>query len=265
MRSLNQARCREARLVIQSGPVYMLAIARRGVTRIEQEAIASAALPPTHKLSSERAQLLREMGFGKQGGGRRNWRREHGRDEISVERGAVEIVDVLTRVYGIEEHAEVRIELIEDDTDHPENPELIAAMRKVAKGWDESIRRAMYTELLNATFLVPLEPDAGDEIEDSDAFLDLETHEPSSSASARSGTGRPTLAAFSDWRSLRLWEPRGWPYVPVHGSDLFELAHERNPVSFRINPNGDIGGELYGHEVEMLVRAVRSFRARHAN
>ena len=256
MRTLNQARCREARLVIQSGPVYMLAIARRGMTQIEQEAIASAALPPTHKLSSDRAALLRELGFGKRGGGRRNWRREHGRDENSVERGAVEIVDVLTRVYGVEEHAEVRIELIEDDIDHPENPELIAAMRKVAKGWDESIRRSMYTELLNATFLVPLELDAGEEIEDSEAFLDLETHQPS---------GRPTLAAFSDWRSLRLWEPRGWPYVPVHGSDLFELAHERNPVSFRINPNGDIGGELYGHEVEMLVRAVRSFRARHAN
>nr|WP_255216084.1 SseB family protein [Pseudenhygromyxa sp. WMMC2535] len=128
-------------------------------------------------------------------------------------------------------------------------------MREVAKGWDEDKRRAMYTELLNATFLVPLDPEVGDEVDGGDAFLNFETH----------ASGRPTLGAFSDWASLRLWEPRGWPYVPMHGSEVFELAHERQPVSFRINPNGDVGGELYGHEVEMLVQVVRDFRARRSN
>ena len=41
------------------------------------------------------------------------------------------------------------------------------------------------------------------------------------------------------------------------------MALERNPVSLRINPEGDLGGELYAHEIEMLVRAVAAFRARH--
>ena len=61
---------------------------------------------------------------------------------------------------------------------------------------------------------------------------------------------------------LRLWEPRGHEYWPIHGSELFEMALERNPVSLRINPDGDVGGELYAHEVEMLVRAVQTFRSR---
>ena len=244
---LTQSRAREARLVVAAGPVYQLWIARRGHEPLEHESIASAALPPTHKLSSERGLLLRELGFGKRGG-RRNWRREHGRDRQTLERVATEAIDVFTRVYGVGDA--ISAELVEDDVEHPQNPDLLAAMRKVAKGWDEAVRRAMYTELLNATFLVPIDPELGDDAEGSDAFVDFETH----------ASGRPTLGAFTDWTSLRLWQPRGCAYWPIHGSSLFEMAMDRNPVTMRINPDGDVGGELYAHEVEMLVRAVRSFR-----
>lgn len=243
---LTQSRAREARLIVSSGPVYLLWIARRGFAKLEQESIASAALPTELKLSSERGQLMRDLGFGKRGG-RRNWKREHGNDRASLARAAEQALDILDRIYGVEDP--ITAELVEDDTEHPENPDLIAAMRKVAKDRDEAIRRAMYTELLNATFLVPIQ--SGD-AEGSDAFVDFETH----------ASGRPTLGAFTDWASLRLWEPRGFAYWPIHGASLFEMAMDRNPVTLRINPDGDIGGELYAHEVEMLVRAVQSFRRR---
>lgn len=237
---LTQSRAREARLIVSSGPVYLLWIARRGANQVEQESIASAALPPEYKLSSERGQLMRELGFGKRSG-RRNWKREHDRDRVSLVRAAEEALDILVRIYGVDQP--IAAELIEDDTEHPQNPALVTAMRRVAKGWDEAIRRAMYTEMLNATFLVPItEGDA----EGSEAFVDFETH----------ASGRPTLGAFTDWASLRLWAPRGCSYWPIHGSVLFEMAMERKPVTLRINPDGDIGGELYAHEVEMLVRAV---------
>jgi hypothetical protein len=243
---LTRSRAREARLVVSAGPVYLLWIARRGVATLEQESISSAALPPEHKLSSERGQLMRDLGFGKRGG-RRNWRREHASDRASLVRVAEEALDILARIYGVDDP--INAELTEDDLEHPENPALIAAMRRVAKDRDEAVRRAMYTELLNATFLVPItEGDA----EGSEAFFDFETHT----------SGRPTLGAFTDWTSLRLWEPRGFAYWPIHGSALFEMATEREPVTMRINPEGDIGGELYAHEVEMLVRAVQSFRRR---
>jgi hypothetical protein len=247
LQRLTESRAREARLLVCAGPVYQLWVARRGVATLEQESISSNALPSEYKLSSERGQLMRELGFGKRSG-RRNWKREHGNDHASLTQAAEQALDIFTRIYGVDEP--FTAELIEDDVEHPENPSLIAAMRKVAKGWDEAIRRAMYTEMLNATFLVPIDPARGDEAEGAEAFVDFETHE----------SGRPTLGVFTDWASLRLWEPRGSAYWPIHGSSLFEMAMDRNPVTLRINPDGDVGGELYAHEVEMLVRAVRSVR-----
>lgn len=239
--------------MIQSGPVYLVATARRGEPTIEQQAVASAALPADFKLSAERGRLMRDMGFKKRGGGRRNWVRVHGRDEVSLGDQADAIVDILERVYGAVDSPE--LEITQDDNDHPENPDLMASMREVAKGWDEAKRRAMYTELVNATFLVPLVPDVADDVDDAEALhtVDLDPR------------GGPILGAFTDWHSLRLWEPRGWPYLALHGSDLFELVLSRKPTGFRVNPNGDVGGELYLHEVEMLVRAVRSFRRQHSN
>lgn len=251
LRRLTESRAREARLLVAIGPVYVLWIARRGATKLEQESISSAALPTALKLSSERGQLMRELGFGKRGG-RRNWRREHGIESASLARVAAEALDMFSRIYAVD--GPITTELVEDDTEHPENPALINAMRTVAKGFDERTRRAMYTELLNATFLVPIDP-TRDDAEGSDAFFDFETH----------ASGRPTLGAFTDWASLRLWEPRGSAYWPIHGSSLFEMAMDRKPVTMRINPEGDVGGELYAHEVEMLVRAVQSFRKQTRN
>ena len=250
---LADSRAPEARLVLQSGPVYLVWIARRGAADLDQEGVPSAALPAIHKLSSERAKILRELGFHKRGG-RRAWKRGvGGRDRDSLARNVDETLDVLARVYAT--GLPFELELVEDAAEHPENPELVAAMREVSKGFDEVKRRAMYTAMLNATYLVPLAVELDDDAEGSEAFHDFETH----------SSGRPTLGVFTDWDSLRMWEPRGRDYWPIHGSELFEMAHERRPISMRINPNGDVGGELYGHEVEMLVRAVESFRRRNSH
>jgi hypothetical protein len=250
LEALLESPARERRLVVAVGPVYLLSVARRGEDTIEQEAVSSAVLPPELKLSSERGQLLRSLGFGKSSG-RRNWKRRHGPDELA--RIAEQSVDILTRVYGVGDNP--TIELIEDDSEHPENPSLLAAMRRVAKQRDEAIRHAMYSEMLNATFLVPMDPAVDDDAQDSEALLAIEI-QPS---------GRPTLAGFTDWASLRLWSPRGCDYAPIHGADFFGLAMERDAASVRINPEGDVGGELHRNEVEMLVNAVATFRRRHSN
>jgi hypothetical protein len=249
LEALLESPARERRLIVAVGPVYLLSVARRGEPTIEQEAVSSAVLPPELKLSSERGQLLRNLGFGKSSG-RRNWKRRHGPENLAEI--AEQSVDILTRVYGVD--ASPTIELIEDDAEHPENPTLVAAMRKVARARDEQLRHAMYSEMLNANFLVPMDPDDED-AEGPEALLAVEI-QPS---------GRPTLAAFTDWTSLRLWNPRGCEYAPVHGSDLFAYAMARDAASVRINPEGDVGGELHRNEVEMLVRAVETFRRRHSN
>ena len=252
---LAQSTASEVRLVFEAGPVYMVWIARRGQGQIEHEAVASSALPAQFKLSSERGKLMRELGFGKRSG-RRNWRRECPRTELDLERMCDEALDIFTQIYAVAEAEQpYRVALHEDQRAHPHNPELLEAMRRVSKGWDEEIRRAMYTQMLNSTFLVPIDLSEDPDAEGSDAFMNFDTHP----------SGRPTLGVFTDWETLRLWAPRGHEYWPLHGSELFEMAHERRPVSLRINPDGDVGGELYGHEVEMLVRAVHSHRQRWQN
>jgi hypothetical protein len=247
LEQLADSRAPEARLVLQAGPVYLVWVARRGDAELEQECISSTALPPEHKLSSERGMLLRELGFAKRSG-RRNWRRRHPRARASLVQVVEETLDILTRVYAIDQV--IVLSLHEDSREHPQNPALVAAMREVAKGWDEAKRRAMYSNMLNATFLMPVDLEIDPDTEGSEAFFVFETHP----------SGRPTLGVFTDWASLRLWEPRGYEYWPIHGSRLFGMAMERRPVTLRINPDGDIGGELYAHEIEMLVRAVKSLQ-----
>jgi len=229
----------------------MLWIARRDRQTIEHESVGSTTLPAEFKLSSERGKIMRELGFAKRSG-RRNWKREQPRTRAPDEL-ADEALDLLTRIYGVDaDRHPAQVALHHDERVHPQNPDLVTAMRRVSKGWDEAVRRAMYTEMLNATFLVPVAYEQHSDAEGSEVFVGIETHQ----------SGRPILGVFSDWAALRLWSPRGHEYWPIHGSELFEMALERQPVSMRINPNGDVGGELYAHELEMLVRAVQTFRRR---
>ncbi|KIG18103.1 hypothetical protein DB30_01990 [Enhygromyxa salina] len=261
LEQLANSRAPEARLVLQTGPVYLMWIARRGEDQLEQESVSSTALPPAFKLTTERGMLLRELGFAKPSG-RRNWKRRHPRARASLVKIADETLDILARVYGADQA--IVLSICEDPREHPQNPALLAAMRELAGnkgvpggaalaagGGLDARRRAMYSNMLNATFLVPINLEPDPDAEGSEAFHVFETHP----------SGRPTLGVFTDWASLRLWEPRGHEYWPIHGSRMFGMALERRPVTLRINPQGDVGGELYAHEVEMLVRAVKSVQS----
>jgi hypothetical protein len=242
---------RQSRLIVEAGPVYLLFVREGEGSTLRFETVASHRLPPELKLSSARAARLRQLGFSKRDGAHRNWVKtiEH----PDYEGIAREAAQILREVYGVERTPELA--LTEDDREHPTNPALVDAMRKVAKGgFDEDLRRAMYTELVNAVLLVPLDPEASDSADEGEEYHVLETFQ-----------HKPVLGAFTDWNALRLWEPRGWDYLPVHGSELFENAMHRGIATLKINPNGDIGGELYRHEVEMLVEAVRKFRRKHFN
>jgi hypothetical protein len=133
--------------------------------------------------------------------------------------------------------------LVPDDRDRTENPALLAAMTAVASAPGDATRRhELYTELVNATYLVPLGEDGElfvfDRIED-----------------------RPVLGAFTDRTSLRCWNPRAGAHREIHGAVLFPAVEARGPALFEINREGPVGGRLYAHEVEALVRAIRHFRA----
>jgi hypothetical protein len=235
----------ERRVVVEAGPVYL-------VVRVDDDAITvdaprSASLPKSHRLSTEHAHLLRGLGFDKPRP-RRDFRSVRTRRAGDAGRLAVELAgqleDILVRVYAEDSAPTARVQL--DDRDPPTNPDLLDAMRDVAKPpFDHGLRIALYNALVNATFLVPLAED-GDE----DEPLVLESLK-----------DRPVWGVFSQLDELRAWRPRGWEWAALHGSELFPRAHEAGIASLRINPDGLVGGELYAHEVASLTEAVRRHRA----
>ena len=251
LESLSASRFPETRVLIEQGPVYLQFVREHG-GKTTLEAASSAELPPEFKLSTARANEMRKLGFLKNGG--RNWLRDLREDEhdglarcINVDPLVEHCADVLQRIYGAD--GEIHVELIHARDEHPENEDLVSSMRQLARTRSGDARRRMYTELVNATLLIPVNPEAPDELEGGDEFLVTDTLD-----------GHPVFLAFSDWDSLRRWNPRGWCYVPVHGSEFFELTLERDLGSVQINPNGEVGGELYRHEIEMLVEGVRNYR-----
>lgn len=125
----------------------------------------------------------------------------------------------------------------------PQNPLLREAMRAAATTQDGPTRQRLYAALVNATLLVPIEPETAELSEAEQQPLTLDDS---------------TLLAFSDWDALRHWEVAGHPFGLVHGTDLFAHAAERG-AGVRINPEGTVGGALYPSEVQMMAQAVRRF------
>ena len=235
----------ESRVLVESGDVFLHFI-RSGSQpkRWICETANCDELAPEHRLSSGRMAELKRKGFSKSGA-RRNWTREFEGNSFEVDPLVDEAEDILSRIYGIEGRYTVR--LFQRECEHPSNPRMLATMRAMARHPSNESRRDVYASLVNATLLVPL---AGDEVDEGpDSFQVLELLE-----------GLPVFAAFSDWNALRSWSPRGCRYEAVHGSELFEQLLERHCASLLINPGGDLGGELFRNEIEMIVEGIGAYR-----
>lgn len=157
-----------------------------------------------------------------------------------------EVINTLLSVIGDAETAS--FEVLAQREPPPDNPSLLSAMRRAAATQDDDTRRNLYAALVNATLLVPIDPET--------------VHLPSSEQrplAVEHDVKGPIWGAFSDWDALRQWCPTGHAFGPVHGVDFFAHAHERGGASVRINPGGFVGGELYPSEVAMMVDAVKRY------
>ncbi len=240
---------RESRMVLSAGPAWILARTAPGMRRLVLESPTSQYLPASHKLTPGRAQRLRDRGYALEDRGRL-FRRTATTDAGELERIAREVFAVLEEVYAADVHGDVRLDILHDRRAHPENPSLIAAMRNAAGNYDEQQRLKLYNEMVNSTLLVPVDPAADESMDGGEEYLSLEIQE------------RPVFGAFTDWEALRKWQPRGWEYIPVHGAELVEQALELRAAGIRFNPDGDVGGEVYPHEIETMARGVRIWRRR---
>ncbi|MBD89703.1 MAG: hypothetical protein CL940_05170 [Deltaproteobacteria bacterium] len=133
-------------------------------------------------------------------------------------------------------------------TDGRSNELLLKAMTKLARKRDEASRKSMYMVLLRATLCVPTEDDP-DEAEGERFAQEEPLH------------GRDVYAAFTSLDELSRWRPESADHTTMTGAELVTILATCDFASLVINPGGDVRGELYKHEVQMLAEAVPRLRA----
>jgi hypothetical protein len=141
-------------------------------------------------------------------------------------------------------------EITVDAQPPPQNPRLVEAMREVARSAEVPVRQALYAALANGQLVVPIDSESLKGPAEEHAPLQVDSFE-----------GGPVLAVFTDVDALRRWRHVGHPWAGVHGVDFFAHAHRVGATAVRVNPEGEVGGELYGNEVEAIVEGIRRFQA----
>ncbi len=262
LREMSTADAKESRLVLRLGDAWLVVVREPGAKSWRVEAPASHRLPSRLKLTQERGQALRGRGFAKLRGGKGDFvRRTEAHDEASLLSSLPdELLEIFGSIYASPvgtEGASLDLSLVHDDRDHPQNPDLLDAMRLASQRKDQTGRMALYNAMANATFLVPIE--AQDDAEtpaasDLPTWLIAEQQEPG-----------PIYDVFTDWENFRISFPLEHRYEPVHGSDLFVRAQDLGVLSLNFNPFGAVGGQLYAVEIANMVTAIRRWKAKHAN
>lgn len=225
------------RLVLSVGPVWFVFSGARGQQAIRCEAAAKAWLPNSVPMGMEQTGQLRMAGFVRDGQPKllaRTFRQAS--DEILAV-----VLPLFDAVYG--QSGEPTLKLYLGDAQTMDNPRLMAAMRRVSKERSTAARQEVYRALIRSELMV-LVDDEGDMV--------------------RLGTlgSRPVYGIFSDWDSLRHWDPRGHTIRVSRGSPLFLGLAETEVGSILINPQGQVGGELYRNEILAIAEAIRGVGGR---
>ena len=229
------------RLVVSRGSAWFVVHGARGEAQLRCEAAASYYLPREARLSAARVSVLRRAGFG-QAAGQRTLQR-HWSPGSATEREALaaELDRLFVEVYGRPEGEPTELRLELGAAEQVDNPRLARAIRELARERSQRMRNRMYSEMLSARLIVPLDA-AGEML----TFGELE--------------GWPVYGCFTDTAELRGWDPRGVPKRVVAGVALFPALMQTRVGSLLVNPQGRLGGELYRNEIEALASAAMARR-----
>ena len=240
LEQLTQSGGADNRLIVASRDYYMIFHGKRGAPDLMGEAVSNFYLPRAAELTPGRLGQLAARGYRERPNRNNLYRTLKVQDPAELRAYADEVMHLFATAYGIDAGDAAVFDLQLGEPELLKNPELLRLMRLLSEKRDWDTRRALYTALLNATMLVPIDPDAGDEALEVDKLGKF-----------------PVIAAFTDMASLRLWQPRGVSYLSLAVSELVPRAVERRVGSLLINPRGLVGGELYINELESLDGALK--------
>lgn len=230
------------RLVVASRDYYIVLSARADDPVLGVEAVANQNLSSAAALTPGRLEVLKQRGFRERPHHNNLHRKLTITDDAELTRLVDDLMTIFARAYGVDPGEPAVFDLQLGDGEPLRNPDIIRLMRALSVRRDWDARRALYAALLDATLLVPIDPEAVT----IDEPLEVE----------RLGTF-PVIAAFTDIDALRMWNPRGLPYRPIAVAQLVPRALAMRVGSLLINPRGLVGGELYRNELESLDGALK--------
>lgn len=235
------------RLVVASRDYYMVFHGKRGERALVAEAVSNYYLSTAAALTPGRLGQLTQRGFRERPNRNNLYRTVDPQDPAALRAFAEDMLTVFAKAYGVDPGDAAEFDLQLGEPEPVRNPELIKLMRALSVRRDWDARRALYSALLDATMLVPIDP----EVLTHDEPIEVD----------RLGKF-PVIAAFTDIESLRMWQPRGAPYRAMAIRDLVPPAVARRVGSLLINPKGVVGGELYINELESLNDALKRRESR---
>jgi hypothetical protein len=229
------------RLVVASRDYYLIVSARPDDPVVHLEAVANPNLTAAAALTPGRLEQLKQRGFRERPHHHNLFRKLSITDDAELTRLVDDLMTIFARAYGVDPGEPAVLDLQLGDAEPLQNPDIIRLMRALSVRRDWDARRALYSALLDATLLIPTDPETT-----SDEPLEVE----------RLGTF-PVIAGFTDIDALRMWNPRGVPYRATPVADLVPRALAMRVGSLLINPRGLVGGELYLNELESLGGALK--------
>lgn len=230
------------RLVVASRDYYIIISARPGDPSLHLEAVANPNLSSAAALTPGRLEQLKQRGFRERQHHHNLFRKLTLTADAELTRLVDELMTIFAKAYGVDAGEPAQFDLQLGDGEPLQNPDIIRLMRALSVRRDWDARRALYAALLDATLLVPIDPEAVT----TDEPLEVE----------RLGNF-PVIAGFTDIDAMRMWNPRGLPYRATPVAQLVPRALAMRVGSLLINPRGLVGGELYLNELESLDGALK--------
>jgi hypothetical protein len=238
---LHEAGGTDNRLVISRGPAWFVIKAARGQPRARCIAATHKLLGESLAIPPEGVVALRMADFARARGERSLSRGVDIRtDEERLDLAGV-VLSWFEAVFGVDDSYETTMSLSLGDSPVLDNEALHKSIRVLASDRSPGARQAVYRELLRAQLLL-----VADDQGSPKPFGTL--------------GGADTYAVFTSVAEADLSDPRGHGLKLVRGWSIFPVLTDLIPGSLQINPDGQLGGELYRNEVEALARASASYR-----
>jgi hypothetical protein len=262
-------------LLLSIGHGYCLIRGKKGSQSLEIELANGRAIKKME--ASKNPQKIKELGFRARKTAAENDKRELHFDQISLLHNWLTKLWQALPLLFTGRNDFIFAKLFLGTHDHIDHESLIQGMRALSTERTWSARQKVYWRLARGEFLLALKPslDFYSLLDDPSFELDQEQIESELMQQFQHKkqylmteldqmssqitplicdfiSGYQSIAIFSDYQQLKLFEPRGLPYLRITGSLLIYYFIKHKYASLLINPRGIVGGELYANEIASI-------------